>query len=47
IAFGVDLKRWPDASVKRVRLVYRLDVNEWRGNRSVQLLVEHLEAAGL
>jgi single-stranded-DNA-specific exonuclease len=33
--------------VKRVRLVYRLDVNEWRGNRSVQLLVEHLEAAGL
>lgn len=47
IAFGVDLQRWPDASVKRVRLVYRLDVNEWRGNRSVQLLVEHLEAAGL
>ena len=42
IAFGVDLQRWPDASVKRVRLVYQLDVNEWRGNRSVQLLVEHL-----
>lgn len=44
IAFGVDLRRWPDATVKRVRLVYRLDINEWRGNRSVQLLVEHLEA---
>ena len=47
LAFGADLKRWPDASVKRVRLVYRLDVNEWRGNRSVQLLVEHLEAVGI
>lgn len=44
IAFGVDVKRWPDASVQRVRLVYRLDVNEWRGHRSVQLLVEHLQA---
>ncbi|MFR9720978.1 single-stranded-DNA-specific exonuclease RecJ [Aeromonas diversa] len=44
IAFGVDVRRWPDASVKRVRLVYRLDINEWRGNRNLQLLVEHLEA---
>ncbi|MHA6999878.1 single-stranded-DNA-specific exonuclease RecJ [Aeromonas schubertii] len=44
IAFGVDVRRWPDASVRRVRLVYRLDINEWRGNRSLQLLVEHLEA---
>ncbi|MDO2949102.1 single-stranded-DNA-specific exonuclease RecJ [Aeromonas simiae] len=44
IAFGVDLRRWPDASVKRVRLVYRLDINEWRGSRNLQLLVEHLEA---
>ena len=29
----------------RARLVYRLDVNEWRGNRTVQLIVEHLEPA--
>ena len=29
----------------RARLVYRLDVNEWRGNRAVQLIVEHLEPA--
>jgi len=42
IAFNVDLKRWPDASTKQVQLVYRLDVNEWRGQQSVQLLVEHL-----
>ncbi|MEC6797491.1 single-stranded-DNA-specific exonuclease RecJ [Photobacterium sp. S4TG1] len=44
IAFNVDLKRWPDASVQQIELVYRLDVNEFRGNRSVQLMVEHLIA---
>lgn len=32
-----------DAGGDRARMVYRLDVNEWRGNRSVQLVVEHLE----
>ena len=44
IAFNVDVKRWPDASVQQIELVYRLDVNEYRGNRSVQLMVEHLNA---
>ncbi len=44
IAFNVDLARWPDASVGQVQLVYRLDINEWRGQRSVQLLVEQLVA---
>ncbi len=44
IAFNVDLKRWPDASVQQVELVYRLDINEFRGNRSVQLMIEHLAA---
>ncbi|MBL4828888.1 MAG: single-stranded-DNA-specific exonuclease RecJ [Aliivibrio sp.] len=44
IAFNVDLKRWPDASVQRVNLVYRLDVNEYRGNHSLQLMVENIEA---
>jgi single-stranded-DNA-specific exonuclease len=44
IAFNVDLKSWPDASVQQVDLVYRLDVNEFRGNRSVQLMIEHLVA---
>lgn len=28
---------------RRVRIAYRLDVNEWRGRRSAQLLVEHIE----
>ncbi|HIF9341444.1 TPA: single-stranded-DNA-specific exonuclease RecJ [Photobacterium damselae] len=44
IAFNVDLKRWPDASVQQVEFVYRLDINEFRGNRSVQLMIEHLAA---
>lgn len=44
IAFNVDIKLWPDASVQQIELVYRLDVNEFRGNRSVQLMVEHLAA---
>ncbi|HGS4885417.1 TPA: single-stranded-DNA-specific exonuclease RecJ [Vibrio parahaemolyticus] len=44
IAFNVDLRRWPDASVKTVRLAYKLDVNEFRGNQSLQLMIDHVEA---
>ncbi|MFD2179902.1 single-stranded-DNA-specific exonuclease RecJ [Veronia pacifica] len=44
IAFNIDVGRWPDPSVKMVELAYRLDVNEFRGNRSLQLMVEHLSA---
>ncbi len=42
IAFGVDLDIWPDASVEFVDIAYRLDVNEFRGNRSLQLMVENI-----
>ncbi|WP_114765909.1 single-stranded-DNA-specific exonuclease RecJ [Vibrio rhodolitus] len=44
IAFNVDLRRWPDASVKTVHLAYKLDVNEFRGNQSLQLLIDAIEA---
>ncbi|KOO07977.1 single-stranded-DNA-specific exonuclease RecJ [Vibrio hepatarius] len=44
IAFNVDLRRWPDASVKTVRLAYKLDINEFRGNQSLQLMIDHIEA---
>ncbi|UTZ40349.1 single-stranded-DNA-specific exonuclease RecJ [Vibrio campbellii] len=44
IAFNVDLRRWPDASVKTVRLAYKLDVNEFRGNQSLQLMIDLIEA---
>lgn len=42
IAFNVDVNYWPDNSVQRVRLAYKLDVNEFRGQRSAQLLIEHI-----
>ena len=44
IAFNIDLRRWPDASIKKIKLAYRLDINEFRGNQSLQLMVEYLEA---
>nr|WP_201279384.1 single-stranded-DNA-specific exonuclease RecJ [Cedecea colo] len=42
IAFNVDTTCWPDNSVREVELAYKLDVNEFRGNRTVQLLIDHL-----
>ena len=43
IAFNIDTNQWPNAAAQKVRLAYRLDINEWRGQQSVQLLVEYLE----
>jgi len=40
IAFNVDLDLWPNQTVERVVIAYRLDSNEFRGRESVQLLVE-------
>lgn len=42
IAFNVDTTLWPDNSVRQVELAFKLDINEYRGNRSVQLIIEHL-----
>lgn len=44
IAFNVDREQWPNPTVRWVELAYRLDVNEYRGQESVQLVVVHLEA---
>lgn len=46
IAFNVDTRQWPDPSVQRATLAYKLDVNEYRGQRTVQLLVEYLWPLG-
>lgn len=43
IAFNVDVSVWPNNAVTRVELAYRLDINEYRGKQSLQLLVEYLE----
>ncbi len=42
IAFNVDLDVWPDPAIEQVEIAYRLDVNEFRGQRSVQLVIEQL-----
>mgnify|MGYP005980484659 CR=1 FL=1 len=42
IAFNIDTALWPDNGVREVVLAYKLDVNEFRGNRSVQLLIDKL-----
>ncbi|MFT6926937.1 MAG: single-stranded-DNA-specific exonuclease [Psychromonas sp.] len=44
IAFNVDIEFWPNPMVKNVYCVYRLEINEFRGNRTVQMLVEVLQA---
>ena len=43
IQFNTDLSVWPNESNKSVRAVYKLDVNEFRGQQSVQLMIEYLE----
>ncbi|PMG77221.1 single-stranded-DNA-specific exonuclease RecJ [Shewanella sp. 10N.286.51.B7] len=45
IAFNVDLAIWPDATIKHARVAYKLDVNEFRGNQTVQMLVDYIEPA--
>jgi len=42
IAFNIDITVWPNHKATKVHVAYRLDVNEFRGKQSVQLLVEHL-----
>lgn len=44
IAFNVDLNHWPNHRCQQVNMVYRLDVNEFRGKKSMQLIVEMLES---
>ncbi|WP_071870716.1 single-stranded-DNA-specific exonuclease RecJ [Atopomonas hussainii] len=44
IAFNVEREQWPNPTRQWARLVYKLEVNEYRGRESVQLLITHLEA---
>lgn len=45
IAFNIDPKQWPNLAVNRVSLAYKLDINEFRGKQTVQLLVDNLAVA--
>lgn len=42
IAFGVDLAQWETGQITQARMVYRLDINEFRGQVNLQLMVTHL-----
>ncbi|UTW08847.1 single-stranded-DNA-specific exonuclease RecJ [Pseudomonas benzenivorans] len=42
IAFNVDREVWPNPTVRWVEVAYKLDVNEYRGQESVQLMVAHI-----
>jgi single-stranded-DNA-specific exonuclease len=44
IAFGIDRDVWPNPNVRWVELAYKLDVNEYRGQETVQLMIAHMAA---
>jgi len=44
IAFGIDREVWPNPTVRWVELAYKLDVNEYRGQETVQLMIAHIAA---
>ncbi|KEQ18035.1 single-stranded-DNA-specific exonuclease RecJ [Endozoicomonas numazuensis] len=45
IAFNIDPGQWPNQNINTVNVVYKLDINEFRGQQSLQLIVDHLESA--
>lgn len=42
IAFNLGKDEWPAGDAKAVEIAYRLDVNEFRGRRSLQLMIENI-----
>ena len=43
IVFNVDLDKWPNESIAMVNILYRLDVNEFRGFQNLQFIVQYIE----
>lgn len=42
IYFNIDSEQWPTTAT-RVRCVYRLDINEFRGRESLQMIIQYME----
>ncbi|EDI7985514.1 single-stranded-DNA-specific exonuclease RecJ [Salmonella enterica] len=42
IAFNIDTTCWPDNGVREVELAYKVDINEFRGNRSLQIIIDDI-----
>lgn len=43
IWFNVDVRKYPDLSIKNAKIVYKLDINEYRGNINLQLFILEIE----
>ena len=42
IYFNMDVEQWPNNEIQQARCVYRLDINEFRGQQKLQLLVQYM-----
>lgn len=44
IAFNVDVDEWPNENTQFAKIAYKMDINEFRGKRSLQLIIDYIEA---
>ncbi|PAJ72984.1 single-stranded-DNA-specific exonuclease RecJ [Pseudoalteromonas sp. NBT06-2] len=44
IAFNVDIKQWPNTKIQNLKCAFVLDINEFRGKFTLQLLIRELVA---
>ena len=42
ILFNIDTELWPNDKVDRVQCVYRLDINDFRGQQNLQILLQYM-----
>lgn len=42
IAFNISLDDWPDNGCQTIQCAYQLDINEFRGVQTVQLMIRHI-----
>lgn len=45
IAFNVDVECWPNHRLEYIQAAYRLDINEYQGRRTLQIIIDQLEPA--
>lgn len=42
VCFNVNLTQWPDNTIKNVKIIYQLDVDDFRGNQTAKLMIRHI-----
>jgi single-stranded-DNA-specific exonuclease len=45
IWFNCDYKSWPNPNVQWVEIAYQLEINEFRDQQNLQLMIKHMVAA--